>query len=309
MGNSVPIGRPISNTELYIVDQDLEPVPAGVAGQIMIGGDGLARGYLHHPGLTAEKFVPDPFSGRAGARLYQTGDLARYRSDGAIEFLGRVDGQIKLRGFRIELGEVEAVLSGHPWVRQAVVVEREENEGDKSLAAYVVGNNRNEVATTELRSYLRQKLPEYMVPGSYMVLSELPLTPNGKVDRRALPQPDPSQSPSSAAYVAPESAIEQTIADVWKETLQLERVGAHDNFFDLGGHSLLLVKVFGRLRGLLEKEISMTDLFRHPTVSSLARYLSAEQDAVPSFPQAQDRARKQREAIRRRKQAMKARSM
>ncbi|MBV9790209.1 MAG: acyltransferase domain-containing protein, partial [Chloroflexi bacterium] len=328
----ITIGRPIANTQIYLLDATLQPVPIGVPGQIMIGGDGLARGYLKRPELTAEKFIPDPFSQTSGSRLYQTGDLARYLPDGALEFLGRIDHQVKVRGYRIELGEIEAVLRQQPAVRDAVVVAREV-AGDTRLVAYVVGEQKNKqtkeqrtenkeqsstadlpspiamgegpgvrasgegLTTSALRAALRAQLPEYMIPSTIMVLDALPQTPNGKIDRKALPSPEGVRS-ELEAYVAPQTELETTIAAIWQELLGSERVGVHDNFFDLGGHSLLTAQVHSRLRATLGREISIVDLFKYPTIAALAQYLGQDQPAQPTFEQTLERVAAYRSAIR-----------
>jgi amino acid adenylation domain-containing protein len=277
---AVPVGGPIANTRIHVLDPHLAPVPAGIPGEVYIGGDGLARGYLHRPELTAERFVPDPFGGDwGGRRLYRVGDLGRWRTGGALEILGRVDHQVKVRGFRIELGEIEAALAAHPEVRECVAVVREDQPGDRRLAAYVAGAAGIDPAV--LRSSLAERLPDYMVPSHVVILEALPRTPNGKVDRRALPAPVP-KSPRTGAPVAPRTALERTIAAVWAEVLGVERVGVEDNFFDLGGHSLLVARVHGRLRESLGRDdLTMVDLFRHPTVVALARYL-APAEVVPA---------------------------
>ncbi|HTO78202.1 MAG TPA: condensation domain-containing protein, partial [Methylocystis sp.] len=273
------IGRPISNTQIYIVDDWLNPVPIGVAGELYVGGAGVARGYLNRPELTAERFIPNPF-GEAGARLYRTGDLARYREDGNIEFLGRVDHQVKIRGFRIELGEIEAALCRLPQLREAIVVAREDAVTGKRLIAYVTAREHAMLDTAALRAALQSELPDYMVPSAIVVLDRLPLTPNGKVDRKALPSPD-FAAQAAQAYVAPRDAVEETVCRVWAEVLGLERVGVEDDFFALGGHSLLAVTLIERLR----KEGLASDvrtLFAHPTPSGLAQRLGgASAIAVP----------------------------
>lgn len=298
---AVPIGRPIANTQLYVLDDELRPMPVGVPGTLYIGGDGLARGYLKRPDLTAEKFIPDPFGGQSGARLYNTGDLARYRPDGDVEFLGRRDHQVKIRGYRIELGEIEATLRQHPAVRQAVVLGREDVPGDKRLVAYIIPRQERPPSSDELRMFLLQKLPEYMVPQTFLLLNALPLTPNGKVDRRALPAPEGERPALTAAYVAPRTEVERTIAAVWQEVLRIENVGTQDNFFDLGGHSLLLTQVYSKLRRITHRDLSMLDLFRYPTISALADYLSQEPSEPPSFQPIQDRAQIRRASLKRRR--------
>ncbi|MGZ3461732.1 MAG: amino acid adenylation domain-containing protein, partial [Archangium sp.] len=233
VGTSVPIGRPISNTQVYILDRHLQPLPPGVPGELFISGDGLARGYLGSSSLTAERFLPNPFSSTPGARMYRTGDLARHRQDGVLEFLGRIDNQVKVRGFRIELSEVEAALLSHPSVREAVVVAREDSPGLKRLVAYVTGESQA-LGSEALRAFLKQRLPEYMVPSAFMHLEALPLTSNAKVDRKALPAPD-SRPELAQQFVAPRDEVEQKLASLWAAVLRLERVGIHDNFFELGG--------------------------------------------------------------------------
>jgi amino acid adenylation domain-containing protein len=248
-GGPVPIGRPIANTTVYVLDSHLRPVPVGVGGELHIGGEGLARGYLGRPELTAEKFIPDPFDGGPVARLYKTGDLARYRSDGSLEYLGRLDDQVKVRGFRIELGEIETVLDRHPAVRRAIVAAREGILGDKQLAAYVVPGSQPSGLLTELKGYLQKKLPAHMVPSTFTLLDEVPLTPNGKVNRKALPTPDLSGFRAENAYVEPRTPVEEQLVEIWEEVLGVERVGVHDDFFELGGHSLLATRVLSRVRG------------------------------------------------------------
>jgi amino acid adenylation domain-containing protein len=268
--DSVPLGRPIDNTQTYILDAHLQPVPIGVPGEIYISGDGLARGYLKQPDLTAEKFFPNPFSKQAGTRLYRTGDIARYLPDGNIEFLGRIDNQIKIRGYRIELGEIESVLSQHPSVREVVVLAREDNPWDGRLVAYVVTNREQPCTTSEMRNFLKQKLPEYMVPSAFVLLEAMPLTSNRKVDRRALPLPDQSRPELEETYTAPRTPTEDILAKIWAEVLKIEKVGIHDNFFNLGGHSLLATQVMSRIRDAFQMEIPLRTLFEKPTVGELA---------------------------------------
>jgi acyl carrier protein len=230
----------------------------------------LARGYLNRPALTAEKFIENPFSDEPGARLYRTGDLARYLPDGNIEFLGRVDYQVKIRGFRIELGEIEAVLDQHPAVRKVVVLAREDTPGDKRLVAYLVPNQEQAHTASELRMFLKEKLPEYMVPSAFVTLDALPLTPIGKVDRRALPAPDRSRPELGGTFVAPRTSVEERLAGIWAQVLGLERVGIHDNFFELGGHSLLATRVISRTCDAFRVELPLRSLFEAPTVADLA---------------------------------------
>ena len=274
---STPIGRPIANTSIYLVDRGLRPVPAGVPGELLIGGDGVARGYRGRPDLTADRFVPDPWAGVPGARLYRTGDLARYREGGVLEFLGRLDHQVKIRGFRVELGDVEAAFSAYPAVRQAAVVAREDPSGGHRLVAYAVFEEGQSPDVAELRRFLAGKLPEALVPSVFVALDRFPLTPNGKVDRKALPAPQAAET--TPAEAIPRSTLERAIAGIWKEVLQVGTVGLNDNFFDLGGHSLLAAQVHARLRESLGLEVAMVDLFRHPTVSALARFLAPKEEA------------------------------
>ena len=266
--SKIPIGRPINNTRLYILDADLQVVPARVFGELYIAGAGLARGYLNRPEFSAEKFIPNPFSDEPGARLYRTGDVARYLPNGDIEFAGRIDQQVKVRGFRIELSEIENLLFGHPDVA-AAAVSLHERESAKSIVAYIVPHAGPAISTSELRRFLQQHLPEYMVPSVYMFLEELPLTPNGKVDRKSLPVPDGAIPEFEHEYVMPQNEIEETLAGIWAKMLGVERVGIHDNFFELGGDSILSIQVISRANqsGL---RLSPKDLFQHQTVAKLA---------------------------------------
>jgi acyl-coenzyme A synthetase/AMP-(fatty) acid ligase/acyl carrier protein len=287
---TIPIGRPIANTQIYVLDGRLQPVAVGVPGRLYIGGAGLARGYLHRPDLTAERFVPDPFTKEGGARLYWTGDLARYRADGTLEYLGRADYQVKLRGFRIELGEIESALAQHPQVREAIVMARQDmppvNEHpDMRLVAYVIeqGNkeqsNKEEQALTidELRRFLRDRLPDYMIPSAFVLLESLPLTPNGKVDRKALPAPDAARPELEDLFVAPRTALEAVIAKMWAKVLGVERIGVHDNFFLLGGHSLLAIKMASQIGKTFQTELPVRHFFEHSTVAALAELLIAKE--------------------------------
>jgi len=294
---TVPIGWPVANTHMYVLDPRLEPVPIGVPGELYIGGLQVGRGYVGRDDLTAERFVPDPFSHTPGARLYKTGDLARHLPDGAIEYLGRLDYQVKIRGQRIELGEIEATLDKHAGVGQSVVMARADTPGDQRLVAYVVAR---QVAPSiaELKEHLSRELPAYMVPSAFVFLDALPLTSSGKVDRKVLPAPERSDS-QQTAYVAPRTATEEKLASIWAELLGLERVGIEENFFDLGGHSLLLLQGYSRLRATFGRDLPFVALMQYPTVRSLASYLSgtAEQAVVPAA--IADRAQKQRQALRR----------
>jgi len=298
-----PIGRPIGNTQIYILDKNLQPVPIGVPGEIYIGGVGLARGYLNRDNLTNQRFISNPWE---NSKLYKTGDLGRYLADGNIEFLGRIDHQVKVRGYRIETGEIEATLTQHPHIKQTVVVAREDNSGERRIVAYIVpeieasitsnpellntqinswqqipnqqleeDNGNNPLSSQlgkqlmpQLRDYLKERLPEYMVPSGYVVLSQLPLTPNGKVDRKALPAPD-FASNVSTEYVAPETETEKLLAEIWAEVLRLEKVGRHDNFFDIGGHSLLATQLISQIRQSFEQDVPLKTLFEFPTIAEL----------------------------------------
>jgi amino acid adenylation domain-containing protein len=275
------IGRPLPDMEVYVLDGWGQPVPAGVPGELYVGGVGLARGYLERPELTAERFVPHPFSATPGARLYRTGDRVRWFSDGQLEYLGRVDFQVKLRGFRIELGEVESVLREHPAVGGCVVVVRQE-AGDKRLVAYVVAREGQEVEGASLRAHLRPRLPEYMVPSALVVLEALPLTSSGKVDLKALPSPEGLSARSAEPFVAPRDALELQLARLWERLLGVEPVGVHSNFFELGGHSLLAVRLMSSLRELTGRGLPLAALFQAPTVELQARLL--RQEAGPWSP-------------------------
>ncbi|MDZ8257280.1 amino acid adenylation domain-containing protein [Nostoc sp. ChiQUE01b] len=312
-GQTVPLGRPLANTQIYLLDEQLQPVPIGLPGELYIGGAGLARGYLNQPDLTAAQFIPNPFEeagGKAapvlavpvdgglpnpkgrrqvagGSRLYKTGDLARYLPDGNIEFIGRVDHQVKIRGFRIELGEIESVLCQHLQVQQAVVSVQEDND-NKFLIAYIVP--KQTLSVSELQRFLREKLPEYMMPATFIMLKALPLTPNGKVNRRELPESNGDRPELAATYEPPQTEVEQAIANIWQQMLHVEKVGIYDNFFDLGGHSLLLVQIHAKLREILHTDISVINLFEYPTINSLAKYLTQEPTETSSFEESTQRA-------------------
>ncbi|XXT19046.1 amino acid adenylation domain-containing protein [Sorangium sp. So ce429] len=286
VGDSVPIGGPLINTELYLVDGNGVLVPPGFPGELWIGGDGVARGYLHRPDITAERFLPDAFSGRPGARVYRTGDLCRYRPDGLLEYLGRVDDQVKIRGYRVELGEIEATLRACSGVREAAVVARREGASEQRLVAYIAPRDpaaREGEAQARLlddvRASLRQRLPEYMMPSAFVTLEALPLTVSGKIDRRSLPAPPSQRQEQRAAFAAPQGDIEARIAEVMQRELRLDRVGRDDNFFDLGGDSLLIARVQGKLLEALGREVPIIALFAHPTVAALATYLATPEGA------------------------------
>ncbi|MGC4792029.1 amino acid adenylation domain-containing protein [Micromonospora sp. DT178] len=267
---ALPIGRPVPGTRAYVVDEHLNLVPVGVPGELLLGGARLARGYLDRPALTADRFVPDPFGDGPGGRLYRSGDLVRYRPDGTIEFLGRIDQQVKIRGFRMELGEIESALAEHPAVRAVAVVARETQPGEKGLVAYLVCRDGTPPAVAELRAHLRDRLPDYMVPAQWMVLDALPLTTSKKVDRRALPAPTPVRADTGRAYEAPRTPLEEAVADIWATVLEVDRVGVHDDFFDLGGHSLLATRVLAHLRQGFDLDLPLRLLFERTTVADLA---------------------------------------
>lgn len=296
---TLPIGRPIANTEIYILDTNLQPVPIGVIGELYIGGDGLARGYLNRPDLTKEKFIPNPFSSSRSSRLYKTGDQVRYLPNGNVEFVGRQDNQVKIRGFRIELGEVEAVLRQHESVADAIVIMREDQPGDKRLMAYVTAKD-NQPSITSLKTYLSQRLAAYMLPTALMVLDKFPLSPTGKIDRRALPAPAQG---TSSHFVAPGTAAEIALAEIWCGVLGLDRVGIEDNFFDLGGTSLLGLQAIARIQKQFGSDLRAVKLYEYPTIRALAQFLSQEADraiAPPVQESIQARAQRQRATQRRR---------
>jgi acyl-coenzyme A synthetase/AMP-(fatty) acid ligase/acyl carrier protein len=278
-----PIGRPIANTRLYILDGNLRPVPVGVPGELCVGGVSLARGYLGRPELTAEKFIPDPFEQprdqSQGGRLYRTGDLVKYLPGGDIQFLGRIDQQVKVRGFRIELGEVDEVLHQVKGVKQGVVVAH----GDR-LVAYVVPEGTEDPPGNEIRKAMRERLPEYMVPSRFVYLDHLPMTPSGKVDRKALPVPDSTRPETGREYAPPTNTTEEKLAAMYQDLLGIERVGIHDNFFELGGHSLLATQLASRIREEFAVEIPLRTIFEHPSVAELAVSLDSIETKKPLSP-------------------------
>jgi len=265
---TVPIGRPVWNTRLYVLDANLQLVPVGIAGELYVSGIQLARGYLNRPALSAERFVADPCGFEPGTRMYRTGDLARWRADGVLEYLGRADQQLKIRGFRIEPGEIEAALVSHPGVAQAVVVGSGQEPAEKHLVAYVVPKTTLGLDRAEVRSYLQRTLPDYMVPAAFVLLKALPLTPNGKVDRKALPAPD--FAAAKGPWRVPGSPQEEILCALFTEVLGVSRVGVEDNFFELGGHSLLATRLVSRVRTALEVELPISTVFEAPTVAGLA---------------------------------------
>ena len=271
---TIPIGIPIANTQIYILDNHLQPVPIGIPGEIYLGGDGLAQGYLNRPEITSEKFIPNPFSFEPNSRLYKTGDLARYLRDGNIEYINRIDNQVKIRGFRIELAEIEAILNEHPQVTASVAITREDIPGDKRLVAYIVCSEENtNTITTKLREFLAQELPQYMIPNSFVVLNALPLTPNGKVDRKALPAPDTS-NPQAKTFVAPRNTLELQLVKIWEKVLGIQPIGVTDNFFELGGHSLLTIRLVAEIEKVTQKKLPLAALFQFTTISELASIIT-----------------------------------
>ncbi|MBG1268288.1 thioesterase domain-containing protein [Nostoc sp. WHI] len=262
--------RKITNTQIYILNENLQPVAVGESGELHIGGIGLARGYLNRPELTTEKFIFDPFSSQREARLYKTGDLARYLSDGNIEFLGRIDHQVKIRGFRIELAEIEIVLRQHPSVKETVVIVREEVSGEKRLVAYLTLNQEQTAKVEQLRRFLEQKLPAYMMPSAFVILKALPMTPNGKIDRRSLPESAQTRQQAEETFAAPSNETELQLAKIWEKVLGIEPIGIRDNFFDLGGDSLLSIRLFAQVQEAFKKNLPLAILYQNPTIEQLA---------------------------------------
>jgi amino acid adenylation domain-containing protein len=300
----VLIGRAIANTQLYVLDQCLHPVPIGVPGELYVAGAGVARGYLNRPDLTAARFIPNPFSPDPASRLYQTGDRVRYDDDGNLEYLGRLDQQVKLRGFRIEPAEIEWILSQSPVVQQAVVVAQGNQTGNAQLVAYVVTHPHQTISVPALRLLLKQKLPDYMVPSAFVVLDTLPLLPNGKLDRQALPQPESTRLEGNSPDQAPYTELERAIATLWQTCLNLQTISIHDNFFDLGGHSLLLVQVHSQLQHQLQREFPLVEMFQYPTIQALAQHLSPQSRQPPTAAPEQRRSESRSTASKRRKQVL-----
>ncbi len=298
---SIPIGRPIANTQVYILDKNLQSVSIGEAGELFIGGDGLARGYLNRPDITAEKFISHSFDGNLATRLYKTGDLARYLPDGNIEFLGRIDNQVKIRGFRIELGEIEREIAQHPDVREIVVLARQDEAGEKQLTAYIVPHYNSGYTHNKLRGFLQQRLPNYMVPSAFVMLESLPLTVNGKVDRHKLPAPSRERPQLEQAYIAAQTDLERLLAGILSELLKIDRVGIDDNFFDLGATSISILQVAARVKQELGIELPAVKLFQYSTIGSLANYLDSNQNSQPSSDKLQNRAQRQQAARTRRR--------
>ena len=306
--SAISIGRPITNTQLYILDEALHPVPIGVVGELYIGGDGVVRGYHNRPELNRERFIPNPFVADEDARLYKTGDLARYRADGRIDFLGRSDFQVKVRGYRIELGEIEALLDTETAVKQAVVIVREDVPGDKRLVAYLITETGQEIEISGLRHSLRAKLPEYMIPAHFVCLDAFPLTPNAKIDRKSLPEPSAVQNRTRQAPMAPENSIEEQLQTIWRDMLHVDVVGMEDNLFDLGGHSILVVQMVRRMQAEMNIKISIADMFRFPTIRSLSSHLNAETPVDELVLSGTDRAQTRKEAMQKRRRRRRARA-
>ncbi|HEX6288068.1 MAG TPA: non-ribosomal peptide synthetase, partial [Herpetosiphonaceae bacterium] len=305
LGKPVTVGTPLQNNRIYILNAANQPQPIGIAGEVCIAGESVSRGYLYRPDLTAERFVPCPFED--GALMVRTGDLGRWLPNGTVEILGRIDQQVKVRGFRIETGEIEAVLAQHPGIDECAVVARADRPGEKRLVGYVVEQRtaNNEQAenlepgtwSAELRAYLAKQLPDYMIPSAFVVLDALPRTPSGKLDRQALPAPDGERSALAATYVAPQTEIEQMIAAIWREMLQVERVGIHDSFFEIGGHSLLMVQLQTKLHETFDTHLSIVDLFQYPTIHLLAERLQQQRVAPPTFQQSREQAHSRKAAM------------
>ncbi|MHC4268503.1 MAG: non-ribosomal peptide synthetase, partial [Planctomycetota bacterium] len=272
------IGRPLPDLKVYLLDENMEPVPVGVPGEIYVGGAGIAREYLGRPELTAERFIPDTFSRKGGARLYKSGDLGRYSSDGIIEFLGRIDQQVKMRGYRIEPGEIETILVQHDGVKDAIVMAREEKDGDRRLVGYVQVNGKSEASVKGLRDWVKKKLPEYMVPSAFVFMDSFPLTPNGKLDRQALPKPFDSKTDHGKSITFPQTSLERKLINIWQEILHHDDIGIHDDFFDMGGHSLLAMKLIAWVRRDLQVELSIRNVFEFPTIADLVKIIGGEKE-------------------------------
>lgn len=292
-----PIGRPVANVQLYVLDQYLNPVPIGVPGELYVGGAGLGRGYFNRAKLTAERFIPDPFSNEAGSRLFKTGDLVRYLSNGDLDFIGRIDHQVKLRGFRIELNEIEKVISENKDVKEAAVTCRQKKNGDKAIFAYVAPQAMRTLTEDVLKSFLKEKLPAFMLPSYFIFLDELPKSLNGKIDRKALPDPDSNASANEYEYPSAETPLEKMISCIWKELLTLDNINVEQNFFDMGGHSLMMAQVHYRLKENLNTAVSLTDLFQYPTIRSLSKHLEKLPPNLTPLREKNDRASKQRQAF------------
>ncbi len=272
------IGKPIANTKIYILDAWLHPVPVGIPGELYIGGDCLGQGYFENPELTEERFVPNPFNKESDEKLYKTGDLARFLPDGNIEYLGRLDQQVKIRGFRVEPAEIECVLDNHPAIQQSAVVAQEDSSGNKRLVAYVLMKPNSTIDNDDLRNYLQEKLPDYMIPSMFAKLDQLPLSPNKKIDRKALPHLDQLLIDLTNKYSAPRNQTEKVLVDIWENILDIKNIGIHDNFFDLGGHSLLATRIILRVRKAFQVKLPLRALFQNPTIAEFAEAVARETD-------------------------------
>jgi len=284
----IPVGKPITNVQAYILDEYMQPVPLGVPGELYLAGEGMARGYLKNPELTAERFVPNPFGTGPGERLYRTGDLVRYLADDGIVFMGRLDQQVKLRGSRIELGEIEVVLRSHPSVEQAIATLIQESPGDKYLAAYVVPKDEQSGDALELRSYMRTRLPEYMLPATFVFLDKFPLTDSGKINRNALPEPDRSSALYQRNYAPPTTPVARVVADVWASVLEVDRVGMTDNFFELGGHSLLAIRLTSRMQDAFQLDLPVRIVFEAQTMADYCEMMldwSSDRERIEQIAQ------------------------
>jgi amino acid adenylation domain-containing protein len=301
---SVPGGRPITNTRVYLLDRHWRLRSVGQPGELYVGGPGVPRGYLNRPDLTAERFIPDPFSTKPGARLYNMGDIAHYLPDGSIDLLGRRDHQVKIRGFRVEIAGIEAILRDHPQIQQAAVAIRPKERGgdDKQLIAYIVPMGDETLSLANVRDFMKNRVPEYMLPADFMLMDTLPSTPNGKLDRKALLELRSSLPVPDAAPTRPQTEMEHIIAEIWQDVLQIQNISVHSNFFDLGGHSLLSIEVRNKLQEILQREITLIELFEHPTINALARHLVPQQIEQPVLEQVQEQADVQRTSRKRRKQ-------
>ena len=266
----VNLGKPIDNTQVYVLNTELQPVPAGYPGELFIGGDGLAKGYFNLPEMTREKFLPDPFSSMTGARMYRTGDLVQQLENGKLEFLNRVDSQVKIRGFRIELGEIESALAQYQTIRDNVVIVREDSPGDKRLIAYIITEENQETDTSELRQFLKTRLPDYMVPSGFVFISQFPLTPNGKIDRKALPAPGDTEQDSAKVFIEPQTETEKKLAAIWCNALKIKRIGIDDNFFELGGNSLVAAMLISSINSNFGVRMALRTIFEKQTLLEIA---------------------------------------
>jgi acyl-coenzyme A synthetase/AMP-(fatty) acid ligase/acyl carrier protein len=299
---TIPIGRPLDNTQIYILDADLNPTAIGISGEIYVGGFALARGYRAYADATAERFVPNPFSQQAGERLYKTGDLGRYLINGEVEYFGRADHQIKLRGYRIETAEIEHALASHPGVRQVLVTVSGDSVSEKRLVAYVAATESDDIFRHELHNQVARLLPSYMVPSVFVIVDAFPMLTNGKIDRKALPKINRTHTLSAGLNVAPANSLEKALVTIWQEVLGLEAVGVNDNFFDLGGHSLALLQIKAKIQSRIGKEVSLTELFTYPTVSALSRVINDQAPANDIVATARKRSAAQRKALQRNRQ-------